>query len=108
MIRRTRCIVIIEHTNKWRSRMKQITIIVLALATAMAATGCKRASDVLATYKGGRVARGEFHEWMDARRMEQEAILKKKTQQKTHLERLVIEKLSVQEAKKAGFDKRED
>jgi peptidyl-prolyl cis-trans isomerase C len=88
--------------------MKRFTIIAIGLIVALTAIGCKRAGDVLATYNDGQITRGEFYEWIEARKMAKDAVLKKKDQQKSHLERLVVEKLSVREAKKAGFDKNED
>ena len=88
--------------------MKKTTIIVIGLVVALNAIACKRAGDVLATYKGGQITRGEFYEWLDARRMPKDAIIKNKTQQKTNLERFFIERLIVQEARKAGYEKSED
>jgi parvulin-like peptidyl-prolyl isomerase len=88
--------------------MKKITLLAIGLAMMLAATGCKRAGDVLVTYKGGQITRGEFYDWLDARKMAKDAILKKKSQQKSHLERFATEKLEVAEARKAGFDKSDD
>ena len=67
--------------------MKKTTIIVIGLVVALNAIACKRAGDVLATYKGGQITRGEFYEWLEARRMPKDAIIKNKSQQKTNLER---------------------
>ena len=97
-----------KHVQEWGSRMKKMMIVALVAAVGFSAVSCKRAGDVLATYNGGTITRGEFYEWMDARRMAKDAILKKKTQQKTHLERYAVEKFVVREAVKAGFDKKED
>lgn len=88
--------------------MKKMMIVAVVAAVAFSAVSCKRAGDVLATYNGGTITRGEFYDWMDARRMAKDAILKKKSQQKTHLERYAVEKFAVKEAIKAGFDKKED
>jgi peptidyl-prolyl cis-trans isomerase C len=88
--------------------MKNVIIVAVMASVVLAAVSCKRAGDVLATYNGGTITRGEFHDWMDARRMAKDAILKKKAQQKSHIERYAIEKFVVQEAIKAGFDKKED
>lgn len=88
--------------------MKKTTIIVIGLVVALNAISCKRAGDALATYKGGQITRGEFYEWLEARRMPKDAIIKNKSQQKTNLERFFIEKLIIQEARKAGYEKSED
>ncbi|HOD15794.1 MAG: peptidylprolyl isomerase [Spirochaetes bacterium] len=88
--------------------MKKMMIFTIVAAVAFSAASCKRAGDVLATYNGGTITRGEFYDWMDARRMAKDAILKKKQQQKTHLERFAVERFVVREAVKAGFDKKED
>lgn len=88
--------------------MKRFTILALGIMLTMTVIGCKRAGDVLATFKDGQITRGEFYEWIDARRMSKESILKKKDQQKSNLERFATEKLVVREALKAGFDKNED
>jgi peptidyl-prolyl cis-trans isomerase C len=88
--------------------MKKVMIVAVLTAVAFSAVSCKRASDVLAMYNGGTITRGEFYDWMDARRMAKDAILKKKAQQKTHLERYAVERFVVKEAIKAGFDKKED
>ncbi len=88
--------------------MKRIIIAAVAGVVLVGGIGCKRAGDVLATYKDGQITRGDFYAWMDARKMAREAILKKKSQQKSNLERFAVEKLAVREAEKAGFDKKED
>ena len=72
------------------------------------AFGCKRSGDVMATFASGKITRGEFYDWMDARRMAKDAVLKNKAMQKSELEKFAIEKLSVREAKKAGFDKSDE
>ncbi|MBN1495563.1 MAG: peptidylprolyl isomerase [Spirochaetes bacterium] len=88
--------------------MKRGTILALGIIVALATIGCKRPGDVLATFKDGQITRGEFYEWLEARRMSKDSILKKKNQQKSHLERFATEKLVVREAIKAGYDKNED
>lgn len=88
--------------------MKKIVIGVIGLAVMMSMAGCKRAGDVLATYKGGQITRGEFYDWMEAHKLPKEAIIKKKAEQKSNLERFAMERLVVQEARKVAFDKSED
>ncbi|HNW30282.1 MAG TPA: peptidylprolyl isomerase, partial [Spirochaetota bacterium] len=88
--------------------MKRSIVFIFVLAVMFGAAACKRSGDVLATYNGGQITRGEFYEWLEARKMAKDAILKKKSEQKNHLERFATEKLVVREARKAGFDKKED
>ncbi len=88
--------------------MKRSIIGIVVLAALFNAAGCKMSGDVLATFTGGQITRGEFYQWLDARKMAKDAIIKKKSEQKNHLERFATEKLVVQEARKAGFDKKDD
>jgi hypothetical protein len=71
-------------------------------------TGCKRDSDVLATYNAGKVTRGDFYTWLDAHHISRDAVLKRKKQQSSKLNTMVMWKLASLEARKAGFDKSED
>lgn len=98
---------LVYYTNR-RWSMRKIIMVAVAGVVLVSGIGCKRAGDVLATFKDGQITRGDFYGWMDARKMAREAILKKKSQQKSNLERFAIEKLAVREAVKAGFDKNED
>ena len=86
--------------------MKKVIILVAALSVVW--IGCKRDSDVLATYNNGQVTRGEFHTWLDAHHISKDAVLKKKKQQVSKLTTMVQWKLAADEARKAGFDKSED
>lgn len=88
--------------------MKRGIVFIFIVSVVFSAAACKMSGDVLATYDGGRITRGEFYEWLEARKMAKDAIIKKKSEQKNHLERFATEKLVVQEARKAGFDKKED
>ena len=87
--------------------MKKTTCIFLVLMM-VGIFGCKRDSDVLATYKGGNITRGEFYTWLDARRFSRETLLKNKARQKDKIESLAIEKITVEKAKSEGFDKDEE
>jgi peptidyl-prolyl cis-trans isomerase C len=86
--------------------MKKISAVLIGLA--LLVSGCKRAGDVLATFSDDKITRGEFYNWMEFRNMAKEAVLKNKSQQKSQLEQLVTEKLTVREAKKTGFEKDKD
>lgn len=86
--------------------MKKVIILVAAISALY--VGCKRDSDVLATYNTGKVTRGEFHTWLDAHHISKDAVLKRKKQQSSKLNTMVMWKLASMEARKAGFDKSED
>jgi len=95
-----------KHFRQEIQAMKK-AIILLAAATALY-IGCKRDSDVLATYNTGKVTRGDFHTWLDAHHISKDAVLKRKKQQVSKLNTMVMWKLAADEARKAGFDKTED
>lgn len=88
--------------------MKRLTMIGAAGMFLLLTVGCKRSSDVLATYEGGRITRGEFYQWLDARRISKDLILKRKDQQKSNIERFALERITAREARKAGFDKSDE
>ncbi len=66
--------------------------------------GCKGKNDVLATYTGGKITRGEFYDWIDAKHFVKDTILKSKKNQKSKLEMMALDRFAVAEAKKIGFD----
>ncbi len=70
--------------------------------------GCKRDSDVLATYKNGNITRGDFYKWLDAKRFSKETLLKSKSKQKDKIENMAIEYITIAKAKAEGFDKGEE
>jgi hypothetical protein len=70
--------------------------------------GCKRDSDILATYKDGNITRGDFYKWLDARRFSKETLLKSKSRQKERIENMAIELITIAKAKAEGFEKNED
>src|SRR6056297_1326415 len=83
--------------------MKRSIILSLALAM-LVLPGCKSDSDILATYKEGKITRGEFHDWIEAKRWSTESILKSKKQQKDKLSMMAVEKIAMREARESGFD----
>ncbi len=87
---------------------KAIIVLTVAAAFITLFIGCKRDSDVLATYNNGKVTRGDFHIWLDAHHISKDAVLKRKKQQVSKLNMMVLWKLAAEEARKAGFDKTED
>ncbi len=87
--------------------MKKYLGLILAVLI-LAVPACKRKGDVLATFKDGNITRGQFYEWLEGRRLTLEPILKKKPQQQSKLQQMAIDRLTAIEAKKAGFDKKED
>jgi peptidyl-prolyl cis-trans isomerase C len=88
--------------------MRRFYILFMALALLIFNQACKRDSDVLATYSDGQVTRGEFHSWMDTRHIPRESVLSARVKQKAKLRQMVVERLTVKEAKNAGFEKNED
>jgi len=83
-------------------------ILVSLLALSFAITGCKSDSDILASYTGGEITRGEFYEWIKGRHLSKKVVLKSKAKQKAKLKQIALEKLYVAEAKKNNFQKSED
>ncbi|HPI21934.1 MAG TPA: peptidylprolyl isomerase [Spirochaetota bacterium] len=83
--------------------MKKAVCIGIMLMIA-AAMGCKREGDILATYQGGDIKRGDLYEWLKERHFQKDSVVKTKKAQKEKLERIAIERIAALEAKKAGFD----
>jgi peptidyl-prolyl cis-trans isomerase C len=88
--------------------MRRFYVLFLALALLIFNQACKRDSDVLATYSDGQITRGEFHSWMDTRHIPRESVLSARVKQKAKLRQMMVERLTVSEAKKAGFEKNDD
>ncbi|HSV96314.1 MAG TPA: peptidylprolyl isomerase [Spirochaetota bacterium] len=84
------------------------SIIAVMLVPVLAIAACKSKNDVVATYDGGRITRGEFHEWMDMKRLSRDTILKSPKHQKNKLEMMALERFAVEEALKEGFDKNKE
>ncbi|MCP4131223.1 MAG: hypothetical protein GY754_09605 [bacterium] len=68
----------------------------------------KSEKNVLATYTGGRVTRGQFYDWLEERRLKKDKVLQKKSDQRKKLKKITLEQVTILEAKKAGFDKSDD
>ncbi|MGV7928974.1 MAG: peptidylprolyl isomerase [Spirochaetota bacterium] len=81
------------------------SILAVMLVPVLALAACKSRNDVVATYDGGRITRGEFHDWMEMKRLSTETILKSPKHQKNKLEMMALERFAVEEAVKEGFDK---
>jgi parvulin-like peptidyl-prolyl isomerase len=86
--------------------LKYLSIIAISLI--LTVTACKGDSDVLVSFKGGSITRGEFHDWMKSRHLSKESILKKKSNQKIKLKQLATDRIAFLEAEKSGFTKSED
>ena len=71
-------------------------------------SNCKSDSDILATYSGGSITRGELYKWLDARRIPRDSVIKKKMNQKLKLKQMATDKLVYNVAVKAGFDSSRD
>ncbi|MCP4131896.1 MAG: hypothetical protein GY754_13025 [bacterium] len=83
-------------------------VIFALLSLILFGMGCKSDSDILATFKGGDISRGEFYEWLKERRIKKEMVIDNRAKQKRNLKNLALEKLTILEAKKAGYEKSED
>jgi peptidyl-prolyl cis-trans isomerase C len=80
-------------------------LLICMVGLVFTASACKGKDDVLATYKGGKITRGELYDWIEANNFNKESILKSKNMQKSKLEAMVMERFAIGEAKKEGFDK---
>lgn len=87
--------------------MKFRYTILLMVLVALAA-GCKSKNDDLALYKEGKIKRGEFYNWMEARNIDKERVLKLRAEQKSILKLMGLEKLVLAEADKGEYEKNED
>ncbi|MDR3236965.1 MAG: peptidylprolyl isomerase [Spirochaetia bacterium] len=86
--------------------MKKNYLLLPLLLLPLIFNGCS--CDVLAEYKDGRITRGEFKEWLSARHIPEDAVLDSVDNQKAKLRDIAVERLTLLEAKKAGFDKTDD
>ncbi|MCU0822804.1 MAG: peptidylprolyl isomerase, partial [Spirochaetes bacterium] len=87
---------------------KKYLWLIFVLSCFLVISGCKRDSDELATYKGGAILRGEFYKWIDAKHLMKDTLIKSKKKQEAKLEKMFIEKISVQKGIEQGLDKTED
>ncbi len=87
--------------------MKKITVVILIVLIG-GIFGCKRDSDILATYKDGTITRGDFYKWLDSRRFSRETLLKSKSKQKERIETMAVELITIAKAKADGFDNNEN
>jgi hypothetical protein len=79
-----------------------------AISLILTITACKGDNDVLVSFKGGNITRGEFHAWMKSRNLSKESILKKKANQKIKLKQMATDRIAFIEAEKSGFTKSEE
>jgi hypothetical protein len=70
-------------------------------------TACKISSDIIATYKDGKITRGEFTQWLTNRNIPINAIDKDHKTMKNELQMLALNKISLLEAQKEHYDKSE-
>ncbi len=86
--------------------LKNLSIIAISLVVTI--TACKGDNDVLVSFKGGNITRGEFRDWMKSRNLSPKSILKKKSNQKIKLKQFAIDRIAFIEAEKSGFTKSKD
>lgn len=87
--------------------MKRSAVAVI-LGVIILLSGCKGKNDVLATYTGGSIKRGEFYDWIESKHFVKDTIVKSKKNQKAKLEMMAMDKFAIEEAQKSGFDKSEE
>lgn len=85
--------------------MKKLTALVFLLAVPM--MSCKWDSDVIVTYKGGGVTRGEFIQWLKDRGLAGEDSTKNRDMMIGELQMLAINRIALLEAKRAHHEKSE-
>ena len=81
--------------------MKKIYLAVLLPFLALSA--CARGGDILATYDGGKITRGELSDWAAFQRIDVEAMRKTKKMQESRLRMFALEKFAYAEAQASGF-----
>ncbi len=87
--------------------MKKL-FIVLLIASISAMFACKMDSDILATYKDGKITRGDFYKWLQDRHSTKESVIKSKSNQKDKIEKMALDLIMIAKAKAEGFDKTEE
>lgn len=85
--------------------MKKIMALVFLLAVPM--MSCKWDSDVIVTYKGGGVTRGEFIQWLKDRGLAGEESTKNRDMMIGELQMLAINRIALLEAKRENHEKSE-
>lgn len=83
--------------------MKRLFFAACVMGIIVGFIGCKCSSDVLATYGGVKITRGQFKEWLQDKQFSVEAIMKSKKQQKDKLEMMAIEHIALEEAQKENL-----
>lgn len=68
-------------------------------------SACKGKNDVLATFKNGKITRGELYDWLEVNNFNRESVEKNKNMVKSKIESILTERISIIEAEKDGFDK---
>lgn len=86
--------------------MKKFTILIL-LFLVIGSGGCKFNNKTLALYDGGIITSGDLKEWLETRTIPVDNA-KDKNKQKTYLKQIALERLQIQEAKKAGYDTKQE
>lgn len=82
-------------------------LMILMVSFIVIFTGCKGDSDILATYNGGDIKRGEFYSWLKNHKVNLKKTLEKKNEQKNRLKQYGIQKLTLNEAKSKKFEQNE-
>ncbi|MBN1533918.1 MAG: hypothetical protein JXA20_14710 [Spirochaetes bacterium] len=70
--------------------------------------GCAREGTVMARYGNREITRGMLVRWLQGRSDDVDAVMSRKEEQRRKLKRLALELITVDEAKRAGYDRNED
>ncbi len=95
----------IMHLSNGGLIMKKITALAFVLAALM--VSCKRDGDVIVSYKGGGVTRGEFIQWLKDRGLTGEESTKNRDAMIGELQMLAINRIALLEAGRCGHEKSE-
>lgn len=80
----------------------------LIIAMLFFSVGCKMKGDTLVKYDGGKITRGEFYDWLEARKINIDNVKKSQKRQEKLLEDMAVERVAIIEAQKNGFDQNPD
>ena len=86
-------------------RYRSYILIIILIATL---TSCKRDSDIMASYTGGKITRAAFNTWIDSRNIPAASIRNNKQQQADLLKKMVMDEITAKLAANDGYDKNDD
>jgi hypothetical protein len=87
-----------------KKRISKLLLVFLILFAGILSS-CSRDNEILATSRIKNITRGDFHTWLDAKKVKKESILDSKKKQKKLLESMAVELFVMDKARAEGFDK---